>query len=128
MKKIMYLLKDTKLLRVKIEDNLKSYYEILKCDLIETLNININNNKYTFIFDEEGKLKENYINLVFIDKNYKQIDYIANHLIIQKYDYLNDEVLDLTNDDFIIIQTWYKNCKKLIDFENSRYVPTIEIY
>ena len=80
MKKIMYLLKDTKLLRVKIEDNLKSYYEILKCDLIETLNININNNKYTFIFDEEGKLKENYINLVFIDKNYKQIDYIANHL------------------------------------------------
>ena len=99
MKKIMYLLKDTKLLRVKIEDNLKSYYEILKCDLIETLNININNNKYTFIFDEEGKLKENYINLVFIDKNYKQIDYIANHLIIQKYDYLNDEVLNLTNED-----------------------------
>lgn len=128
MKKIMYLLKDTKLLRVKIEDNLKSYYEILKCDLIETLNININNNKYTFIFDEEGKLKENYINLVFIDKNYKQIDYIANHLIIQKYDYLNDEVLNLTNDDFINIQTWYKNYKKLIDFQNSRYIPTIEIY
>ncbi len=113
MKKIMYLLKDTKLLRVKIEDNLKLYYEILKCDLIETLNININNNKYTFIFDEEGKLKENYINLVFIDKNNKQIDYITNHLIIQKYDYLNDEVIDLTNDDFINIQTWYKNCEKI---------------
>lgn len=126
-KKTMALLKDTKLKFIITEDTLNDYYKILDCGYIETLNININNQEYVLIFDEIGKLKEHYINLMFIDKNYKQLDYVANHMIIQKYDYEKQEVISLSDKDIIHLSKWFEECTKLIDFENCRYIPTIKI-
>ncbi len=126
-KKTMALLKNGQLKFIIINDTLEEYYKVLECDLIETLNINIKYQNYTLIFDESGKLKENYINLGFINKQCKLIDYIAGHIIIQKYDYEKQEVINLNEDDINHLKQLYENCTKLLDFENARYIPTIQI-
>lgn len=126
-KKTMTLLKEGKLQFIELHDTLEEYYKVLNCNLIECLEIKIENQYFILVMDEEGKLKDHYINCVFLDKNKKQIDYIANHFIIQKYNHEIDEIIELDKNDIQLLNHWYKNCMKLIDFENGRYVPTITI-
>lgn len=126
-KKIMAIVTNSELGFISIKDELDEYYKYLECDTIQVLDVKINNTSYTLILDDEGKLKEHYVNCVFLDKDKNQIDYIANHLIIQKYDYARDEAIDLSRDDIEHLIDWFKNCTKLIDFEKGRFVPTIEL-
>lgn len=125
--KKMAILKKGNLQFIETLDNLENYYKLLECDLIQVINIKINDIRYSLILDDEGKLKEHYVNLVFLDKNDNQIDYIANHAIIQKYDYEKEETINLSEKDISNLINWYDGCIKLIDFENGRYVPTIKI-
>lgn len=125
-KKLMAILKNGQLEFDFVEDNLKSYYKILECDLIQVIQLKINGVNYNFIIDDEGKLKENYINIILIHKE-KIIDEIVGHIIIQKYDYENDEVKHLTNFDQMNIQKWFNECKILIDFSRLKKYKTLEI-
>ena len=67
-KKIMAIVTNSELGFINIKDELDEYYKYLECDVIQVLNIKINNTSYTLILDDEGKLKEHYVNCVFLDK------------------------------------------------------------
>ena len=122
----MVILKKGRLEIEFIEENLQSYYKILKCDTIQIINLKINNTLYSFILDDEGKLKENYINIILTHKG-KIIDTLVGNIIIQKYDFENDEVKNLESQDIQNISNWFENCQRLIDTENIKIYKTLEI-
>lgn len=125
-KKLMAILKNGQLEFDFVEDNLKSYYKILECDMIQIIQLNINDKIYSFILDDEGKLKENYINIILTHKE-KIIDEIVGHVIIQKYDFENDEAENLTTSDQQNIQQWFNDCEIIIDISNMKAYKTLEI-
>lgn len=125
-KKLMGILKNGQLEFDFIKDDLNEYYKILECDTIQIINLKINNTLYSFIIDDEGKLKENYINFILTRKE-KIIDEIVGHVIIQKYDFENDEAENLTNSDQNNIQNWFEECEILIDISNMKAYKTLEI-
>ena len=125
-KKLMAILKNGQLEFDFVEDNLKSYYKILECDMIQIIQLNINDKIYSFILDDEGKLKQNYIN-IFLTKKGKIIDTLVGNLIIQKYDFENDEAENLTTSDQQNIQQWFDECEIIIDISNMKAYKTLEI-
>lgn len=125
-KKLMAIIKHGQLEFDFVEDNLKSYYKILECDLIQIIQLKINNKIYSFILDDEGKLKQNYIN-IFLTKKGKIIDTLVGNLIIQKYDFENDEAENLTATDQQNIQQWFDECEIIIDISNMKAYKTLEI-
>lgn len=125
-KKLMAILKNGQLEFDFVEDNLKSYYKILECDMIQIIQLKINDKLYSFILDDEGKLKENYINIILTKKG-KIIDEIVGHVIIQKYDFENDEAENLTASDQQNIQQWFDECEIIIDISNMRAYKTLDI-
>ena len=122
----MAILKNGQLEFDFVEDNLKSYYKILECDMIQIIQLNINDKIYSFILDDEGKLKQNYIN-IFLTKKGKIIDTLVGNLIIQKYDFENDEAENLTTSDQQNIQQWFDECEIIIDISNMKAYKTLEI-
>lgn len=123
----MAIIKNGKITFQEIKDELKEYYKIIDCELIEVLNLKINGNMYTFIFDEEGKLKESYNNIALIDKANNILDILKGNVIIQKYDYNEELLIDLTKFDINNLNYHFKNCKQFIDFSQNKLIPTITI-
>ena len=123
----MAIIKNGQITFQEIKDELKEYYKIIDCDLIEVLNLKINGNMYTFIFDEEGKLKESYNNIALIDKANNILDILKGNVIIQKYDYNEELLIDLTKFDINNLNYHFKNCKQFIDFSQNKLIPTITI-
>lgn len=114
----------------EIENNLKSYYKALNCDLIDILVIRINKKDYFIILDEEGKYKDNHIpNLIFINKNNEIIDYIANDFILCNIEETDEGLTEasLNDSDIKEILNYLKTCKYYIDLNHELFIPTITI-
>lgn len=125
-KYLMAVIKNQKLSFEELEDNLKEYYRVIDTDMIEIIELKINKTTYDIILDEEGKLKNKYIN-VALTKNLKVIDVLVGHIIIQKHDYENDEPVSLTSEEQKGLTYWMSGCIKFIDIKNKAFIPTIEL-
>lgn len=90
-----------------IKADLYSYYKELKCSCIDIINLPINKKRYSFIIDDEGKLKEHHANF-YIARCGKIVDYIANKCIICNFKETEDGVVEdsLTEKDIANIFMW----------------------
>ena len=84
-----------------VEDDLKTYHELIDCDIIDIVSLKIGDEYYDFIVDDEGFFKKDYFYSVFINKQ----PALVGKFIITKSNKIG-ETISLTEED---IENIYKN-------------------
>lgn len=77
---------------------LDTYYKILNCRIVEMPDRLIGDRVYTFIVDEEGKLKDNQLSAAIVKDGDIEDEFVGN-IIITKVDYSTGELVELDQSD-----------------------------